>query len=74
MTIKEYLQREAAEYMAATDMSPAERQDLIGWIRDGNSVYDNPWLMTDESGCLMDYVQAMRTADDLKQQHFEGRQ
>ena len=74
MTIKEYLQREASEYIANTDVSPAERQDLLGWIRDGNSVYDNPWLMTDESGRLLDYVQAMRIADDLEQQHLEGQQ
>jgi|WetSurMetagenome_2_1015567.scaffolds.fasta_scaffold156744_1 hypothetical protein len=59
-----WLQREAAEYMACMEITQTERQELLDWIRDGRSVYDNPWYMADESGMLMDFISAMREVDD----------
>ena len=34
-----YLKREAAEYMKTTDMTQEECQELLAWVKDGNSVY-----------------------------------
>lgn len=70
MTRKALLKREAAEYLESNDMTPVERQELLDWIKSGESVYDNPWLMADEQGCLMDYLTAMRIADDLQRQNL----
>jgi hypothetical protein len=55
-----FLQREAAEYMARMDVTQAERQELLDWVHDGRSAYDNPWYMTDERGQLMDFISARR--------------
>jgi len=64
MTKQAYLKREAADYMKTIDLSPAERQELLIWIKDSNSVYENPWYLADESGQTMDYISAMRAGDD----------
>jgi hypothetical protein len=65
-----FLKSEAAAYLKANDMTPAERQDLLAWIKSGESVRDNPWLMTDEDGVPMDYLSAMRVAEDLRMQRL----
>lgn len=56
MTREAMIQRDAAQYMSGISMSQDERQELIDWIDAGNSVYDNPWNMADESGRPMDYL------------------
>ena len=69
MTRAAFLKREAAEYMKIQDMTSQEREDILDWVKDGNSVRENPWLMTDEHGNPMDYLSAVRTADELRAQH-----
>jgi hypothetical protein len=59
---------EAAASLKANDMTPEERQDLLAWIKSGESVRDNPWLMNDEDGVPMDYLSAMRVAEDVQTQ------
>ena len=46
-------------------MTPLERQELLDWIKDRNSVYDNPWDLYDDSGYRMDYIEAMRVMTAL---------
>jgi hypothetical protein len=65
-----YLKREAAAYLKANDMTPEERHDLFAWIQGGESVHDNPWLMTDDDGIPMDYLSAMRVAEHLRIQRL----
>ncbi len=71
MTRKTYIEREAAEYMANGTISMTEREELLDWIESGNSVLTNPWLMADERGNPMDYLSAVRTAEELRIQHLE---
>ena len=59
------LKREAAQYKATMPMSQEERRCLDDWIKNGNSVYDNPWCMADELGRPMDYISAIRIVEDL---------
>jgi hypothetical protein len=61
-----FLKREATQYKTTMDMSQMERQCLDDWVKDGNSVYDNPWCIADEQGRPMDYISAIRVVDDLK--------
>ena len=61
-----FLKREATEYMSTLEMTKTERQDLLAWVQDGNSVNDNPWFMADEQGCPMDYISAAREVDDYR--------
>jgi hypothetical protein len=65
VTRESLLKREAAEYMVKTEMTPPERQELLDWIKDGNSAYDNPWDLYDDSGYRMDYIEAMRVMPEL---------
>ena len=37
-----------------------EMHDLEEWVAGGHSVYDNPCLIYDESGCPMDFINACR--------------
>lgn len=69
MTRAAFLKREATEYMKNQNMTPQERQDLLVWMKEGESVRANPWLMCDEQGNPMDYLSAMRSADELRLQH-----
>ncbi len=71
MTRKTYIEREAAEYMAKGPISLAEREELLDWIEGGNSVLTNPWLMADERDNPMDYLCALRTAEELRIQHLK---
>jgi len=51
--------------MMKMEMTPLERQELLDWIKDRNSVYDNPWDLYDDSGYRMDYIEAMRVMTAL---------
>jgi len=66
MTKEAFIKREATEFMKTIDMTPEERQDLLAWIRGGNSVYDNPWYMASEEGHPMDYISAVREVNDYR--------
>ena len=61
-----YLKREAAEYMKTKDLTQTERQELLDWVKAGNSVFENPWCLADESGRPMDYITAVGVVDDLR--------
>ncbi len=67
---KAFLKRESAAYLKANDMTPEERKDILVWIKSGESVRENPWLMTDDYGVPMDYLSAMRTAEELRAQRM----
>ena len=69
MTRKAILKREAVEYISKTDMTGAERKELLSWVENDNSVYENPWHMADENGCTMDYISAVRAANDYYQKN-----
>ena len=51
-----------------TNLTDKERFDLREWISGGNSVYDNPYHMTDDYGYPMDFIDAIRAAADLRDQ------
>ena len=66
MTRGALLRREAAEYMNGIVLTQGERQELLDWIKEGNSAYDNPWHMADDNGRLMDFISAIRIAQDYR--------
>jgi hypothetical protein len=46
-------------------MTPGERRGLREWARAGNSVHDNPYCLYGENGWPLDYITAIRVAEDL---------
>jgi len=57
---------EMKEYEATKRLKPDERKRLRKWVSDGNSVFDNPYLMTDDSGRPLDYINAIRITADMR--------
>ena len=61
---KEYLANLLRQYEERTPMNSEERAELRQWVMEGNSPYDNGWYLCDEDGCPLDFVYAMRIAQD----------
>jgi len=61
--VREALQHELALFEASFGkFKPYERKGLREWVACGNSVFDNPYYLYDDSGWPMDFVSAKRTA------------
>jgi len=65
-SIKAFLRKELREYMGTIGHITAdEKKDLLEWVEDGNSVYSNPAIISDDNGCPMDYINARRFEIDM---------
>lgn len=56
---------EENQYLSTHELSPEETVELHAWVLAGNSVYSNPWFLSDESGCPESFVSASRIIADL---------
>ena len=65
--VKLFLRNELREYMLiAGELTAEEKVDLRKWVSQGNSCYDNPYALCDESGRSMDFISGCRmTADQF---------
>lgn len=63
------LSHEASEHIKAAEATAEERLEILAWIKDGNSTYDNPWHMADDKGQPMDYISALRAVGALRDRH-----
>jgi len=64
--IETYLRKELSEYMGNIGpMTAEEKIDLLEWVEDGNSVYSNPSLISDDNGNPMDFINAHRFSLDM---------
>lgn len=66
--LKDHLWRETAEYLLDAEVTPEERQEILEWVKSGNSVYSNPWYLYDERGSQVDYITAMHLMPELTAQ------
>ena len=46
-------------------MTPEERNKLRKWVKECNSVYENPFLLWNENGRPMDYINAVRFTEEI---------
>lgn len=60
---------EEIQYLSSHDLSPEETVELHAWVLAGNSVFSNPWLLSDESGGPESFVAASRIIADLSSCH-----
>ena len=51
---------EIQAYLKERQATAEERREVWEWVRDGNSVYENPWQICAESGRPMDFLSGMR--------------
>ncbi len=54
------LREELKQFEQLTEMTSKERKDLQEWVAEGNSVYSNPGNWAYESGCEMNFIDALR--------------
>jgi len=67
--LKAFLHRQLAGYAASIGgMSENEMDRLKGWVAAGNSVFDNPYCMSDERGNPIDYINAIRICDEMEEE------
>ncbi|MCR5726976.1 MAG: hypothetical protein K6G24_05870 [Lachnospiraceae bacterium] len=69
--IKEYLENQYKEYIKIRTMTKKEQRAVREWVKDGNSVYDNPegaWL---DGGVRMEYLDIYRDNEYIRQ-HTKG--
>jgi hypothetical protein len=63
--VKLFLRSELREYMLiAGELMAEEKADLRKWVSEGNSCYDNPYALYDESGRSMDFISGCRMSAD----------
>ena len=47
------------------NLTADEKKDLHQWVAGGNSVYENPYFLYDESGNPMDFISSRRVDIDM---------
>ena len=63
---KDFINEVIKGYVAAIGkITAAERKELRKWVADGNRVCDNPWLIHEENGFMMDFISAGRVIEDM---------
>ena len=69
---KEFLRNELKEYICKTDgLITSQKKELREWVRAGNSVYENPYQISDESGCEMSYIDAVGLYEEFENDFLE---
>ncbi len=63
--------RELRDYLKRfPDAAPEEKDALRNWVRAGNSPYDNGDFIAEESGCPMDFINALRLMKDMYREYL----
>jgi len=75
--LKDMFRDQFRRYKAETGpLAPDELKGLNKWADNGNSPYDNPYSLYGEDGRPMDFIDAMRTDEDMRRNpvnyHFGG--
>lgn len=65
---RRFLCKEYNDYIAKTDMTEPERNELHDWVSRGNSPYGNPANIADEKGYEMDFISGIRTIIELAEE------
>lgn len=60
------LWEELLEYESHTQMTEQERQALHAWVHDGNSVYENGSMGTDEAGRPLAFLDVYRYEKEIR--------
>ena len=64
-TRQELLLQELREYEAKASLSKDERDALREWVKNGNSIHENPCMAEDGHGRYLDFIDVYRTNAEL---------
>jgi len=59
-------------FLSFKDITEEEKRDLQEWVADGNSIFDNPYCYSDESGRPMDFINACRFNTELYEEYMKS--
>lgn len=68
---KEFLEQQYKEYIKVTPMTKKEQRALREWVKDGNSVYENPCMAWYDSQIPVEFLSVYRD-DEYIRQHTKG--
>ena len=63
---RQFLRKELKEYEKSTPMTEEERDALRKWVKDGNSVHDNPAMFVFEGGRPWDFLDVYRELEGIR--------
>lgn len=70
MAVIQHGRQEVLAYLEQQKASTEERRLAWNWVRQGENLFDNPWFLYDGSGQPMDFISAMRTIYELRNEHL----
>ena len=70
MAVMLHDRQEVLAYLKHLSVSPEECRQAWCWVRQGQNLFDNPWFLYDESGQPMDFISAMRTIYQLRNENL----
>ena len=71
LKIKQLQEHIVETYLLTVDnITEAEKRELLEWVAVGNSVYDNPYSLYDDSGRPMDFINGCRTGVKMTEDFF----
>jgi len=64
---KAMLRRNRDDYLLRIGpLTKEEKKELYEWVAAGYSVYDNPYTLYDDSGGPMDFINGLRTGNEMR--------
>lgn len=60
------LMEEFYRYESNNDLTKEERKALLEWVKDGNSVHENPSLAEDGHGNYIDFIDDYRNDEEIR--------
>ena len=68
---KEFLEQQYKEYIKTTPMTKKEQRALREWVKDGNSVYENPNVAWSDGQVPVEFLTVYRDEEYIRQ-HTKG--
>lgn len=68
---KEFLEQQYKEYIKTTPMTKKEQRALREWVKDGNSVYENPSVAWSDGQVPVEFLTVYRDEEYIRQ-HTKG--
>ena len=68
---KEFLEQQYQEYIKVTPMTKKEQRALREWVKDGNSVYENPSEVWSDGQVPVEFLTVYRDEEYIRQ-HTKG--
>lgn len=65
---KTYLEQQYKEYLKIRPMTKKEQRAVREWVKDGNSVYENPAGIWQDGMVMMEYLDTYRDEEYIRQQ------